>query len=78
MSQDNKPCDSLITCSETWQMKFNPQKCETMRISRKSTQPQTIPHNYHINSTPVQTVKYLGIQIDDKLSFTIYNAYLFW
>ena len=72
---DNLQSDlnNLITWSETWQMKFNPQKCETMRISRISTQPQTIPHNYHINSTPltpVQTVKYLGIHIDDKLSFT--------
>ena len=33
---DNLQSDlnSLITWSETWQMKFNSQKCETMRISR--------------------------------------------
>ena len=71
---DNLQSDlnNLITWSESWQMKFNPLKCETMRISRHTSILSPIPHTYHINNTPlvqVDTVKYLGIHIDDKLSF---------
>ena len=62
--------NNLILWSQKWQMHFNASKCETMRITR-STSNITCP-SYCINNTQldsVDSVKYLGVNIDHKLNF---------
>ena len=61
----------LVSWSESWQMKFNANKCETMRISRPKNNSISDP-SYHIENdklASVEQVKYLGINIDNKLTF---------
>ena len=63
--------DRLQTWATTWQMQFNVQKCEYMRLSRRSREPDVIPI-YYLNDcslTPVSVIKYLGIYIDEHLTF---------
>ena len=63
--------DRLHDWSLTWQMKFNIAKCEFMRISRPSLNPPSLP-TYYLNGcnlTYTTHVKYLGIYIDQFLSF---------
>ena len=62
--------DRLIEWANTWQMKFNVDKCEHMRIQRQ-TQNST-QASYTLNNsklTQVSSIKYLGVHIDDQLSF---------
>ena len=62
--------NNLISWSQKWQMHFNASKCETLRITR-STSNSTCP-SYYINITrldSVDSVKYLGVNIDHKPNF---------
>jgi len=55
--------------AKTWQMDFNPSKCEFLKITNKKL---TLHFNYHINNEPikeVQHVKYLGITIDSHMTW---------
>jgi len=55
--------------SITWQMNFNPFKCEFLRITNKRN---PIFYQYSINDSAIQQVphaKYLGVIIDEKLSW---------
>ena len=55
--------------SITWQMQFNPSKCEFLRITNKRN---PITYQYSINDSVIQQVshaKYLGVSIDEKLSW---------
>jgi len=59
-----KDLDSLTQWSQTWQMVFNPKKCEFLRVSNKK---RIIPYNYYIANFPIKEVnhiKYLGVTID--------------
>ena len=66
--------DALMDWGSTWGMKFNAEKCNSMRVSR-SVKP--LQHFYSFkfmqwNSPLLQEVsdaKYLGIQIDNKLDW---------
>ena len=62
--------DSLTQWSQTWQMVFNPRKCEFLRVSNKKK--HFIPYNYCIVDSPIKEVnhvKYLGVMIDHSLTW---------
>ena len=62
--------DHLITWADSSQMKFNVNKCEHMTIQRSTVNP--LVSQYSINKDPLQCVDkvlYLGVTIDNKLSF---------
>ena len=55
--------------AEDWQMSFNLSKCELIRISNKR---YPLRHCYYIREEPITPVhhgKYLGVVIDERLSF---------
>ena len=55
--------------AKTWQMEFNPLKCEFLTITNRRS---PIKFSYHINEVPireVEFVKYLGVVIESKLTW---------
>ncbi len=61
--------DRLIDWEQTWQMAFNPSKCQVMHITRSKT---TVNSSYTIHGTPLETVPtatHLGIDISNTLSW---------
>ena len=61
--------NSLITWSHTWQMSFNPKKCEFLCVTNRKN---PVIYNYHLDSSLIKEVpysKYLGVIIDNKLSW---------
>ena len=64
--------DNLAVWADTWQMSFNTGKCEHMRVSRSThNQDLSVPDYSFDNSklSHVESIKYLGVFIDNKLSF---------
>ena len=65
--------DTLQTCRYVNnKMEFHPQKCQVLHITNVTS---PIRHMYNIHSTPLQptdSAKYLGIPIDNKLTFKNY------
>ena len=64
-----KDLDSLQDWEQRWQMSFNPDKCETIRITNKTS---TTTKGYSIHGKELKTtnnIKYLGLNIDNKLSW---------
>ena len=67
-----KVLNNLVVWSGNWQMNFNISKCEHMRISRQSCSSNTLIPTYTFNGsdlTHVDSIKYLGVNIDNCLSF---------
>jgi hypothetical protein len=61
--------DALQNWEITWQMSFNPDKCEVLRITDKRNK---IMANYYIHGQQLQIVdnaKYLGLTISKNLSW---------
>ncbi|XP_076452206.1 uncharacterized protein LOC143287853 [Babylonia areolata] len=60
---------SLTTWEEKWSMEFHPQKCSTLRVSRKrdKTAPAYELHGQKIEN--VSTTKYLGVNIQDNMQW---------
>jgi hypothetical protein len=62
--------DALQNWESTWQMSFNPDKCEVLRITNKRR--NKIMANYYIHGQQLQIVdnaKYLGLTISKNLSW---------
>jgi len=62
--------DRLQEWVTTWQMCFNPDKCEVLRVMQRTR--NVIQSSYSINNTTLKLVpsaKYLGVIIDSKLNF---------
>ena len=60
--------NQLQAWEQTWQMSFNTNKCEVLRITNKRN---IINAKYSIHGTTLKTVdeaKYLGVTIQSKLS----------
>ena len=61
--------DHLADWEEKWQMKFHPQKCSVLRITRNKS--MTI-FNYQLYGHTLKSEtdsKYLGVRINNKLSW---------
>ncbi|KAL8597582.1 hypothetical protein ACOMHN_001513 [Nucella lapillus] len=60
---------SLATWEEKWSMEFHPQKCSTLRVSRKrdKTTPVYELHGQTIEN--VSTTKYLGVNIQENMQW---------
>ena len=59
-----------------WQMLFNPAKCKFLHITSKKT---LLIHNYYIATSPIKevtSIKYLGVQIDNKLKWNNHIQYI--
>ncbi len=62
--------------ANVWQLPFNPKKCYIMHMT-KSTKPMT--KQYHLCGVPLASVSsspYLGVQINDKLSWNTHVDYI--
>ena len=70
LSDLQEDINSLFTWSENSQINFNTSKCQLIRIDRGNS---TLPiSNYSMSSetiASVDSVKYLGVTIDERLSF---------
>ena len=71
--EDQDTLQTDLNTLQTWEannkMEFHPQKCQVMSITNKT---KPLNHTYNIHDTPLQptkTAKYLGITIDNKLTF---------
>ena len=59
--------NKLIDWSNTWQMKFNVDKCVAMNFGRTKTK-----YEYKMNNQTLETVKhnpYLGVELTDNLKY---------
>lgn len=66
--------DSLQEWEKTWLMSFHPDKCQLLRVTNKRT---IIPNEYTIHGKTLQQVdqaKYLGINIQSKISWSSHVA----
>ena len=61
--------DKLAAWEEKWKMKFHPDKCSVLPITRKKS-PRSFEYKLHGHILKVEkSTKYLGITIDNKLSW---------
>ena len=61
--------DKLQEWEDQWLMEFNPEKCQTMRISKRN--PSKPSYNIHGQELEVvDTAKYFGVSINNKLKCT--------
>ena len=65
-----KDMDRLTAWDSTWVMKFHPDKCETIIITRKCKPHESSypPRGHTLKKT--NKVKYLGVNISSKLEWT--------
>ena len=67
---------ALEQWSLKWQMLFIPAKCIFLRITNKKS---PLIHNYYIATSPIKeatSIKYLGVQIDNKLTWNDHIQYI--
>ena len=71
-----KDLTALGQWSHKWQMSFNPTKCEFLRITNKKA---PLIHSYYIATSlikEVTSIKYLGVRIDNKLTWNNHIQYI--
>ena len=67
--QLQKDLDSLKEWSSTWQMKFNPSKCQTMQVTR-SRKSRAFSYSMHgVNLSSVKQTTYLGVHLSSDMSW---------
>ena len=62
--------NSLAAWEQKWLMSFHPDKCQTLRVTRKR---EPLPYEYTLRDHTLETVpkaKYLGVTISSDLSWT--------
>ena len=62
-----KDLDHLAAWEEKWKMKFHPQKCNVLRITRRK---KPIDSSYQLHGHTLETlsdIKYLGVTVNNKL-----------
>lgn len=64
-----KDLDNLVHWAEDWQMRFNTSKCETMTVAKNTASTQQYTIN-NVNLNEIESTKYLGVIIDNKLTFS--------
>ena len=72
IGEKSKIGSSLLKC----QMLFNPTKCDFLHIINRKN---PFIHNYHFGSSTIQevtSIKYLGVQIDHKLTWNDHIQYI--
>ena len=72
IGEKSKIGTSLLMCH----MLFNPTKCDFLRITNRKN---PFIHNYHFGSSTIQevtSIKYLGVQIDHKLTWNDHIQYI--
>ena len=65
-----KDTDNLVKWSETWLLRFHPDKCVSMTISNKRSDPPL--DKYYMGSTCLKSSdceKDIGVYIDNKISY---------
>jgi hypothetical protein len=62
-----KDFDNLQEWEHSWQMHFNPDKCEVIHITRKKIKVSYYIHGKALNS--IKNAKYLGVTICNNLSW---------
>ena len=63
--------DRLAHWEDVWQMQFHPEKCQVLRVSKK-TKANTISHSYTLHGHTlevVDNVKYLGVTLSGDLKW---------
>ena len=61
--------NAILHWTRVWQLSLNVSKCTVMTLSNKRSLPI---YTYHLNNTPLQwcdSVKYLGVRLDKKLTW---------
>lgn len=68
--QLQKDLEALENWEKTWMMRFNPTKCNIIRIPPKNKEPIQYPYTLHGHILePVDSAKYLGVSISNNLSW---------
>ena len=68
----------LANCEKRWQMEFHPEKCQVLRVSKK-TKASTICHDYILHGHTlevVDNVKYLGVTISGNLKWDVHVSHI--
>ena len=73
--EDSNALQEDLNCLQdwesTWMMSFNPDKCESIRITNKTS--RVIENTYKIHNTNIKAIdnaKYLGVTINSKLNWS--------
>ena len=67
--------DSLSNWTTDWQVQFNPQKCEVMRITHKRDKSKQPYYISNTELTPVDSFKDLGVMVSSDLSWSKHVDY---
>ena len=64
-----KDLETLEKWETNWNMEFNPSKCQVIHVTRRQSPFQTSYYLHNVLLESVPTVKYLGVDINNNLSW---------
>jgi hypothetical protein len=67
--------DKMVTWAQTWGMRFNPAKCNTMRLTRKRNPEPTHYTMMGVNLEESDSTKYLGIKLQREMRWNQQTEY---